>query len=177
MSLKCLHQVAFKLAGPLTVFHSLMLTIFLTKKLTHWQLIIKYVKCIWKYWSIDCLNLLKQHGKWQIKKEHIKLGSLILMKDEYLPPCRWALAKIIEVIPGKDNMVHTVKVKTATGTFLWGISKIYLLPNHDDLINVYAILYLNILFQSTYTDWFIYWVFCILISFVLLISYLLYYVY
>ena len=47
----------------------------LDNRLFHWQCFTKYVQCIWKCWSTDYLNHVQQCGKWQFKKENIKIGT------------------------------------------------------------------------------------------------------
>ena len=84
-------------------------------RLSHWQHITKCVQCIWKCLSTDYLNHLQQHSKWQFKKENIKIGTLVLIKEENLPPWKWAVVRIIEGMHGKDNKICTCKLKTAAG--------------------------------------------------------------
>ena len=72
---------------------------------------------------------MQQSGKWQFKKENIEIRTLVLKKEENLPPCKWVVARIIKVIPGRDKKkIRTCKFKTAAGDVVRPISKLCLLP-------------------------------------------------
>ncbi|KAK9701331.1 methyltransferase (DUF5641) [Popillia japonica] len=51
------------------------------------------------------------------------INSLVLLKDEGLPPCKWLTGRIVTCHPGGDNMARVVTVKTAHGTFQRSVSK------------------------------------------------------
>lgn len=88
----------------------------------------KLVQMFWKQWSIEYLNTLQNRPKWLVKTENIKENDLVLIKDERLPPTKWALARVVQVQPGKDNLVRRATVKTATGLFDRPIVKLCVLP-------------------------------------------------
>ncbi|GFV09082.1 DUF5641 domain-containing protein [Trichonephila clavipes] len=68
----------------------------------------------------------EQRNKWQFEKNNVAIGCLVLLKENDLPPCKWAMARILEVIYGTDGKVRVVKLKTATGILARSISKISL---------------------------------------------------
>ncbi|GFX57149.1 integrase catalytic domain-containing protein [Trichonephila clavipes] len=84
-------------------------------RLSRWQYTTKCVQTIWKRWKNDYLNHLQQRNKWQFEKNNVAVGCLVLLKENDLPPCKWTMARILEVIYGTDGKVRVVKVKTATG--------------------------------------------------------------
>ncbi|GFW88895.1 integrase catalytic domain-containing protein [Trichonephila clavipes] len=48
-------------------------------------------------------NRLSSRGnKWQFEKNNVAVGCLVLLKENDLPPCKWAMARILEVIYGTD---------------------------------------------------------------------------
>ncbi|GFX40500.1 integrase catalytic domain-containing protein [Trichonephila clavipes] len=71
-------------------------------RLSRWQYTTKCVQTIWKRWKNDYLNHLQQRNKWQFEKNNVAVGCLVLLKENDLPPCKWAMAKILEVIYGTD---------------------------------------------------------------------------
>ncbi|ERL87482.1 hypothetical protein D910_04874 [Dendroctonus ponderosae] len=71
---------------------------------------------------------LQRRVKWKTKGSTVKLGTMVVLKNDNLPPCRWLLGRIIEVHPGLDGEVRVVSVKTQHGTFEPAISKVYPLP-------------------------------------------------
>ncbi|GFX07316.1 integrase catalytic domain-containing protein [Trichonephila clavipes] len=72
-------------------------------RLSRWQYTTKCVQTIWKRWKNDYLNHLQLRNKWQFEKNNVALGCLVLLKENDLPPCKWAMARILEVIYGTDD--------------------------------------------------------------------------
>jgi hypothetical protein len=101
-------------------------------RLSRWQLMTKFVQTVWKRWRTDYLSHLQQRTKWKFRTGNVSKDMLVLIKDDNLPPCRWSLARIVEVIPGKDNQIRVVRVKTANGVFIRGVSKLCILPIKDN---------------------------------------------
>ncbi|GFW85231.1 integrase catalytic domain-containing protein [Trichonephila clavipes] len=46
----------------------------------------------------------RQRNKWQLEKNNVAVGCLVLLKENDLPPCKWAMARILEVIYGTDDI-------------------------------------------------------------------------
>ncbi|GFW55936.1 integrase catalytic domain-containing protein [Trichonephila clavipes] len=74
-------------------------------RLSRWQYTTKCVQTIWKRWKNDYLNHLQQRNKWQFEKNNVAVGCLVLLKENDLPPCKWTMARILEVIYGTDGSV------------------------------------------------------------------------
>ncbi|GFS98150.1 integrase catalytic domain-containing protein [Trichonephila clavipes] len=72
-------------------------------RLSRWQYTTKCVQILWKRWKNDYLNHLQQRNKWQFEKNNVAVGCLVLLKENDLPPCKWAMARILEVIYGTDG--------------------------------------------------------------------------
>lgn len=100
-------------------------------RLKLWQKITRHTQLIWRKWSLDYLNNMQQRNKWKFKRNEVKIGDLVVLKEDNLPPCKWALGKIIEIIRGKDDRVRVVVVKTSLGVFKRAITKICLLPCNE----------------------------------------------
>lgn len=101
-------------------------------RLSRWQRTTKVVQCIWKRWKRDYLNNLQQRSKWMFEKDNVKIGNLVLIKEDNLPTCKWLLGRIIELFPGLDNKIRVVKVRTANGILKRAITKICILPLKDN---------------------------------------------
>ncbi|GFS58003.1 integrase catalytic domain-containing protein [Trichonephila clavipes] len=74
-------------------------------RLSRWQYTTKCVQTLWKRWKNDYLNHLQQRNKWQFEKSNVAVGCLVLLKENDLPPCKWAMARILEVIYGTDGRI------------------------------------------------------------------------
>ncbi|GFU24837.1 integrase catalytic domain-containing protein [Trichonephila clavipes] len=73
-------------------------------RLSRWQYTTKCVQTIWKRWKNDYLNHLQQRNKWQFEKNNVAVGCLVLLKENDLPPCKWTMARILEVMYGTDEL-------------------------------------------------------------------------
>lgn len=65
------------------------------------------LKQFWQRWSTEYLQNLQTILKWQHRFNSLKIGALVLVKDERFPPSKWALGRIIDVHPGDDGLVRT----------------------------------------------------------------------
>ncbi|GFU30524.1 integrase catalytic domain-containing protein [Trichonephila clavipes] len=79
--------------------------------------ITKSVQTIWKRWSLSYLNSLQQRKKWIVNKENLKLGDMVLIREENLPPCKWLLGRVVKIYMGKDKKVRVVDIKTGKGVY------------------------------------------------------------
>ena len=73
------------------------------------------------------------------KRCNIKVGSIVIMKDESLPRGQWPLAIVEEIFPGRDGLVRNVRVKTAKGSYTRSVQNLYdleLMHQPDDEVNV-----------------------------------------
>ena len=49
------------------------------------------------------------------QKCNLKLGSVVLIREENIPRLQWPLGLGIEILPSKDNLTRSVKIKMAKG--------------------------------------------------------------
>ncbi|KAJ8961688.1 hypothetical protein NQ318_021287 [Aromia moschata] len=70
----------------------------------------------WKRWNLEFLHTLQQRSKWTDPSTPIKVGSVVLIKDDSSPPLHWRVGRVFETHPGSDNVVRVVTLKTALGT-------------------------------------------------------------
>ena len=100
--------------------------------LKRWQKITRIVQLIWKFWHRSYLNQMQQRNKWMFEKNNVKIGDLVLLIEENLPPYKWALGKIMKVYFGDDQKIRVVDVKTQHNICKRAISKICALPMPDE---------------------------------------------
>lgn len=86
------------------------------------------VKTFWDRWHNEYLTTLQERKKWRRESERIQLGQLVLIKSENFPPAQWAMGRIIELHPSKDNLVRSVTIQTAANTLKRPVQKICILP-------------------------------------------------
>lgn len=95
---------------------------------TRWCLTQKIFADIWKRWKSEYLTQLSARSKWQQSNSNIKLEDIVIIHDANLPAGKWALARVIDLHPGKDGLVRVVTVKTKNGVIKRPITKLTVLP-------------------------------------------------
>lgn len=105
----------FFIGRSLTMMPELELTSIPQNRLNKYQLLSNMIRSFWKRWHTEYLHQL-QRPKWTTQTDElIKENSLVILKDENMPPTKWKMARIIELHPGKDNKTQVVTVKTSHG--------------------------------------------------------------
>lgn len=90
-----------------------------TCKLKYFQQLQQLYQTFWKRFSRDYIGCLQQRTKWRSSKgSSLAIGSVVILKEDRLPPCQWGLAKITDVHPGADGVVRVATLKTSTGTIV-----------------------------------------------------------
>ncbi|XP_014229554.2 uncharacterized protein LOC106654274 [Trichogramma pretiosum] len=100
--------------------------------LSRLQMLKNMYEHFWTRWSSEYLQALQHRPKWQKSNTQIRVGQLCVIRSELTPPCKWALARITQVHPGKDGLVRVVSVKTATSVFKRPVTKLSILPPAED---------------------------------------------
>ncbi|GBN09374.1 hypothetical protein AVEN_13177-2-1, partial [Araneus ventricosus] len=68
-------------------------------------------------------QLVQKHNEKHSRNPQV--GEIVLVGDDNKKRLFWVLAKIIELIPGRDGKIRTVKLKTQHGTVLRPIQRIH----------------------------------------------------
>ncbi|GFX25896.1 DUF5641 domain-containing protein [Trichonephila clavipes] len=98
-------------------------------RLSRWQLVQKMNQHFWRKWSSEYLNRLQQRPKWCKGNVSFKEGDLVLVKpSENSDSLKWHLARILKLLPGKDNIVRVVTLKDKQGIYKRSVTKIANLP-------------------------------------------------
>ncbi|XP_048486334.1 uncharacterized protein LOC125490598 [Plutella xylostella] len=101
--------------------------------LTRWQLIQRMTQDFWRRWQNEYLNTLQQRYKWQERVPAPRIGDIVVIKQDDLPPTKWLLGFIKNVHPGADNLVRVVTVQCKGQTEVKRpLSKLILLPNSEN---------------------------------------------
>lgn len=93
----------------------------------------EFMRRIWKRWKTDYLSGLQQRTKWTSRRDNIKVGTMILLKEDNLPPLKWAIGRVVQIFQGKDGNVRVVEVRTKDGVYRRAISKICVLPVQPEI--------------------------------------------
>lgn len=128
--------------SPLTPAHFLIgrsLTSVVDPDVTHipdnrmstYQRIQQIQQHFWTRWSKEYLSSLQQRSKWQINQHNIKIGDIVIVKEDNLPPLCWLLGRVEELHPGQDNIVRVVSLRTSKGIIRRSFPKLCPLPSES----------------------------------------------
>jgi len=123
-------------------------------RLSRWKLIQQIYQQFWSIWRKEYLSRLQQRPKWLKEQENVKVGQLVLLRDEETVPAKWPVARILKVYPDEEDKVRVVKLekhktsikapipkdfskylaklKTHKSIFKRPVSKISILPIEDN---------------------------------------------
>ncbi|XP_075157839.1 uncharacterized protein LOC142231104 [Haematobia irritans] len=79
-------------------------------------------------WKTEYLRELHKRNKWKNPEKDIEIDSVVVIRDENLPPNEWRIGRVVKLYPGKDKRVRVVDVYTAKGVITRPIVKLVILP-------------------------------------------------
>ena len=98
-------------------------------QLSSWQQIQQIKQHFWNRWYKEYLHELTVRKRWHKGYTHnIYVGTIVTIRDDNLPPMRWSLGRVITTIPGKDEIIRVVIVKTAKGQYNLSVKRLSPLP-------------------------------------------------
>ena len=94
-------------------------------------------KQFWKLWQQDYLrNLPRVTAKKDFVKGCLRVGSVVLIKDDKKSRIARALGKVLHLFEGIDGKIRAVRLQTEKGTLVRSIQQLCLLEDrHDDPID------------------------------------------
>ncbi|XP_071639995.1 uncharacterized protein [Temnothorax longispinosus] len=105
-------------------------------RLLRWQHLEQMRQHFWRRWSNKYLLQLQNRTKWCSNRgQALKVGQLVICREDGLPPLKWVLGRVQETCPGADGVVRTAVIKTSTGSFKRPAAKLAILPLEEDLDN------------------------------------------
>ncbi|XP_062531657.1 uncharacterized protein LOC134201239 isoform X1 [Bombyx mori] len=78
----------------------------------------------WNRWTKEYISELQVRAKWTVNKDELKPNSLVVIKDNNLPPLKWRLGRVVRTIPGSDGISRVADIRTAAGVLRRTFSKI-----------------------------------------------------
>jgi len=133
-SLEVLTPAHFLKGSSYTKFPEPDITHLRKGRLSRWQRVTQMQQRFWKRWSSEYLSLLQERSKWRVETSNIKVGSIVLLKEDNVPTLRWQLGCIQEVIPGGDGVIRVAMVRTAKGLIKRAVAKLAVLPIDSEIV-------------------------------------------
>ena len=85
----------------------------------------------WKRWYAEYLPTLIKRPCWKTVAPNYRTEELVVLKDENPIKGKWELARITRTLPGKDNVVRTVEIRTGNGVYVRPVSKLAKLEDNE----------------------------------------------
>lgn len=99
--------------------------------INRWQHLQLLQQHFWQRWNREYLTLLQQRHKWHDGTTKLRVGDVVLVKDERLTPRNWAMGRITDLHPGADGKVRVATLRVSTGEVKRPVSKLCLLYSED----------------------------------------------
>ncbi|XP_060800865.1 uncharacterized protein LOC132901873 [Amyelois transitella] len=96
--------------------------------LSRWQHTQKLMNDFWRRWQDEYLNRLQQRPKWHKIEEEFKVGDIVLIKTDNLPPGKWSLGRIVDKHPGDDGYTRVYSIKSGNTITKITVTKLCALP-------------------------------------------------
>lgn len=101
--------------------------------LSRFQRLQQITQHFWNRWTKEYISSLQIRTKWKEHHEQLlNIGSLVLIKENYLPPLKWRLGRVMQIHKGSDHIIRSVTLKTSSGEMKRPVVKICTLPLHTD---------------------------------------------
>lgn len=124
----------FLIGDTLTSYPEFDLTEEKIGRLSRWQMLERMRQQFWKRWSSEYLLALQRRNKWlRNVGPQIKVGQLVICREDGLPPLKWVLGRVQSIAPGEDGVVRTAIIRTVTGEYKRPAAKLCVLPIEDCL--------------------------------------------
>ncbi|XP_063361754.1 uncharacterized protein LOC134650741 isoform X2 [Cydia amplana] len=95
-----------------------------TGRLPRYEMLEKMRQHFWQRWSKQYISELQTRTKWQTHGQDIVHNSLVLVKEENLPPLKWRLGRVVTLFTGHDGVSRVADVKTASGVIRRAFTKL-----------------------------------------------------
>ncbi|KAF5302055.1 hypothetical protein FQR65_LT19138 [Abscondita terminalis] len=102
-------------------------------RLSRWKRLQQLNQHFWSRWRAEYLINLQRRNKWsQSVGSQLKIGQLVLIAEDNVPPRHWPIGRVIQTHPGRDDVVRAATVKTPRDTFKRPAQKLCVLPFQDN---------------------------------------------
>ncbi|KAJ8717531.1 hypothetical protein PYW08_005930 [Mythimna loreyi] len=96
--------------------------------LKRWHFTQRLMQDFWRRWSHKYLTQLQHRYKWSHITPEPKVGDIVLVKADDLPPARWLYGIITDKHIGMDNLTRFVSLKCKDYIIKRPVSKLIILP-------------------------------------------------
>jgi len=128
--LECLTPGHFLIGRPLLAVPEADIPITTKTLEQRWKLVSQCVQAFWRRWRSEYLQTLQIRSRWTKDAPNIEVNDMVVIKDAHAPPLKWRMGRVIEVLPGSDQVVRVVRLRTDTGIVTRPVVKVVKLITH-----------------------------------------------
>ena len=99
-----------------------------------WRIAQHLANSFWSRWRKEFLQLLQSRQKWTEEKRNLQVDDVVLLKEDGVVRGRWAMARVVKVLPSEDGLVRSVSLRVGDAVFDRPVNKTVLLvaADHSD---------------------------------------------
>lgn len=102
--------------------------------LSRWQYTQKLLGDFWRRWQQEYLVRLQQRPIWMKTLKEFKVGEIVLIKTDNLPPGKWLYGRVMDKHVGKDGLTRVYSIKSGSNIVKRSVSKLCALPLDTPII-------------------------------------------
>ncbi|XP_076384529.1 uncharacterized protein LOC143263451 [Megalopta genalis] len=95
---------------------------------SNWQHIQKVKQDFWARWYKEYISQLNVRQRWTKGSPNITKGTIVVLKEDNLPPLQWRLGCVVQLHPGQDDFARVVTVRTSQGVYKRNVRQLAPLP-------------------------------------------------
>lgn len=105
-------------------------------RLKQYQRLQQLTEHFWVRWHREYLSELQCRVKWREKSQNfLKVGTLVLVKEDSSPVMRWHMGRIVDLHPGEDKTIRVVTLKMNGSQVKRSVQKLCIFP-FEKCINI-----------------------------------------
>lgn len=131
--LEALTPAHFLIGGPMFLPPEKDLTETSPNGIRRWKRVQYLMQTFWKRWQSEYLPQCQVRGKWLARTRPMAIDDVVIIKGESSHPTKWKLGRVVQLHPGKDEIIRVVTLRTASGVEMRRpTAKLCRLPVQDD---------------------------------------------
>ncbi|XP_043867348.1 uncharacterized protein LOC122757848 [Drosophila mojavensis] len=122
----------FLVGGPLITITEPRITQDAMSILNRWQRLKALHQQFCFRWKEEYLKELHKRNKWQFAQRDLKVGDMVIVKDDNVAINEWRLGRVHLTHPGDDGKVRVADILTSRGIVRRPVHKLVILPTDDN---------------------------------------------
>ncbi|XP_048478626.1 uncharacterized protein LOC119692053 [Plutella xylostella] len=86
-----------------------------THRLSRYQRLEQIRQQFWSRWAKEYVSELQVRVKWWQNNTDLQPNTLVVIKDDNLPPLKWQMGRVEKTFPGKDGISRVADIRTSSG--------------------------------------------------------------